>query len=337
MQKLAGNEAVSGEHAPGDGSAQQNATPLLAQTALARAENIRAAATVRLGKVAAYNSAAATAMDSYREMRTHYAANWAVGWDRHTRKLAEGNVAAARENLIEGLVIGTLAAVVITAGASAVFTGLAAAEAFSAGWWVFNVGTNSASSVIGTGAAALVGRPSVPSAVEGRRDKEADGWKKVAGAEQAARSVAGIAPKLGLELGNAEYCVAQVKAHLEGGKGADMSWDQTLSMVSTLSSWELGLGTLDAELDTKLAAMTEFGQAVRDFVVPDGADLEKQIWRAWMSTLDDETDEALDQDEIQRYLEKLELIPKTIYLTDEDQHRAVRAAKAQLANAVIPP
>jgi hypothetical protein len=52
-----------------------------------------------------------------------------------------------------------------------------------------------------------------------------------------------------------------------------------------------------------------------------------------MSTLDDTTDEALDQDVIQRYLVRLGLIPDHIYVTHEDQHRAVAAARAHISQA----
>jgi len=52
-----------------------------------------------------------------------------------------------------------------------------------------------------------------------------------------------------------------------------------------------------------------------------------------MSTLDNSTDEALDQDVIQHHLDRLGLIPDYWYMTDEDQHRAVADARAHIANA----
>ena len=88
-----------------------------------------------------------------------------------------------------------------------------------------------------------------------------------------------------------------------------MNWSQTLDMVSTLANWDLQLAAFDGELDSKIAAMTAFGQTAQAFVVPSTDDLEKQIWRAWMSTLSDTTDEALDQDAIQKHLVRLGLIP----------------------------
>lgn len=73
LQQAAGNHAVSGlMTVQRDGPP---ASPALAQTALTRAEVIRAAATVRLGKIAAYNGAADTAIDAYRQMRMQYAAS----------------------------------------------------------------------------------------------------------------------------------------------------------------------------------------------------------------------------------------------------------------------
>lgn len=341
LQRQAGNRAVTALIPRATGTVQRDGetppTPLLAQAALTRAENIRAAATVRLGKVAAYNSTADVAIGAYRDMRTRFATTWGGAWDRHNRKLAEGNEAAASQNFIEGIVIGAAAAVLITAAATVAFPAAAAAAPFTAAWWAFNVGSNTVSSVAGSAAASAVGRPSVAPPTTGKRDAEADGWRKVAEAEHAARAVSAVAPKFGLELGNAEYCIAQVKAQLNGGKGADMNWDKTLDMVSTMANWELGLARFDAEIDSKLEAMTAFGQAAQNFKVPSIDDLEKDIWRAWMSTLDNDTDEALDQDVIQHYLEKLGLIPDYFYMTDEDQHRAVADAKAHLADAGVAP
>lgn len=320
-------------------SAQRDETrpPLpLAQGALNRAEAIRGTATLRLGKVAAYNQSADVAIGQYRDMRTRFAARWGAAWDRHNSKLAEGNEAAASQNLIEGIVIGTVAAVLITAAATAAFPVTAGASMSTATWWAFNAGTNAASSLAGAGVGAVVGRPSVPGPVSGRRDAEADAWRRIAEVEGSARAVAAIAPKFGLELGNAEYSIAQVKAHMDG-RGADMRWDQTLDMVATLSSWETAMTGFDAEIDAKTAAMTAFGQAAAGFQVPSVDDLEKDVWRAWMSTLDNSTDEALDQDVIQRHLVRLGLIPDYFYMTDDDQHRAVRDARAHLASAARPP
>jgi len=114
------------------------------------------------------------------------------------------------------------------------FPAAAAAEAFTATWWAFNVGTNTTSSLVGRGIGSAAGRPSVPGPTTGRCDAEADAWQRIAQVERAARSVAAVAPKFGLELGNAEYCIAQVQAHMDGC-GADMDWEQTLDMVSMLA------------------------------------------------------------------------------------------------------
>ncbi|MGI9823797.1 hypothetical protein [Agromyces sp. Marseille-Q5079] len=335
LQRWAGNRAVANAIAPAivaqrdDGAARPPA-PALAGTALARAEHIRASTTARLANIAVYNGTADAAIGSYREKRTTFATRWGAAWDRHSTKLAEGNEAAASQNLVEGIVIGTLAAVLISAGAAAVFPAAAAASMTTGAFWAFNIGSNAASSVVGGLTASAVGRPSVPGPTAGRRDAEAEGWQRVAAAEQAARAVAATAPKFGLELGNAEYCIAQVQAHIDG-RGGDMTWDETLNMVSTLANWELSVASFDAEITAKTTAMASFGQAAQDFQVPSVDDTEKHIWRGWMSTLDDSSDEALDQDVIQRHLVRLGLIPDHVYMTNEDQHRAVATARAQIA------
>jgi hypothetical protein len=122
LQRLAGNRAVVRSLPISiQRDDDQRPRPALAQTALLRSQDIRAAATVRLGKIAAYNAAADVAIGSYRDMRTRYAVRWGAAWDRHNGKLAEGNEEASSQNLIEGIVIGAAAAVVITAAATVAF------------------------------------------------------------------------------------------------------------------------------------------------------------------------------------------------------------------------
>ncbi|WP_146073749.1 hypothetical protein [Amycolatopsis sp. CA-126428] len=339
LQRTVGNRAVLGAIAEQPHAVQRDGAPgvpIGAETALDRAQQIRAAATVRLGKVAAFNSRADAAIGAYRSMRTGYASSWGAAWDRHSSKLAEGNAEAASQNFIEGIVVGTAAAVLITAAAAVAFPAAAAAAPFTALWWAFNVGSNTVSSVAGSTASGAVGRPSVPAASGGSRDAEADAWQRIAEVERVARAVVAVAPKFGLELGNAEYCIAQVRSHIDQGSG-DMSWDQTLDMVSTLTNWEAGLTAFDAEIDARIDAIGRFGQLATEFHVPSVSDLEKEIWRSWMSTLDNSSDEVLDQDVIQKYLVRLGLIPDYFYMTDDDQHRAVAEARAHVSQASRPP
>jgi len=335
LQQTAGNQAVLGaigRQPPKLQRDDKGEAPLGAETALNRAQEIRMAATARLAKVAAYNSRADTAISSYRAMRTKFATSWGAAWDRHSSKLAEGNEQAASQNFIEGIVVGAAAAVLVTAAAAAAFPAAATAALWTTTWWAFNVGTNVTSSIAGSSAASAIGRPSVPAPTGGKRDAEADAWQGIAEAERAARAVAATAPKFGLELGNAEYCISQVQSHIDHGSG-DMNWDDTLDMVSTLANWEVSLGPFDSEIDAKLDAIAEFGQRAEEFRVPSVDELEKEIWRSWMSRLDDATDEALDQDVIQKHLERLGLIPDYWYMTDEDQHRAVADARAHVSQA----
>lgn len=340
LQRQAGNRAVLQRAAQLGLMVQRDDPPsaapaaapalLLGQSALLRSEAIRAAATVRLAKLALYNSTADTALSSYQDMRTRYATRWGAAWDRHATVLSDGGKQAGTQNLIEGVVIGAVAAVLISAAAAAVFTTAAAAKVTTGTFWAFNIATNTTSSLAGAGIATAVGRPSVPGPTSGRRDEEANAWRRVAELERSARTVASLAPGIGLELGNAEYCIAQVRSHLEQGRG-DMTWDQTLNMTATLSGWETRLAPFDAELDQKTAAMAAFGAAAQAFEVPSIQDLEKEIWYSWMSTLDNASDEALDQDHIQQHLVGLHLIPDHFYMTDQDQHDAVAAARAHVS------
>ena len=182
--------------------------------------------------------------------------------------------------------------------------------------------------------ATAVGRPSVPGPSAGRRDAEADAWQAIAGVEESARNVATLAPRFGLELGNAEYSIAQVQAHIDGGT-TDMNWDQTLDMVSTLANWERGMANFDGQLDGATTGMIGFDTAIAAWEVPDIDRLEREIWYAWMAQLSD--DEVLDQDTIQHYLVRLGLIPDYFYMSDEDQHRAVADARRHVAAAAAPP
>jgi hypothetical protein len=103
-------------------------------------------------------------------------------------------------------------------------------------------------------------------------------------------------------------------------------------MVSTLAGWETGLGAFDRQLDGKIETMSTFSRVVADFKVPSAREMESHIWRVWMSKLDNESDEVLDQNVIQKHLVRLGLLPDTWYLTDKNQHEAVAAAKEHLSS-----
>jgi hypothetical protein len=120
-------------------------------------------------------------------------------------------------------------------------------------------------------------RPSVHATADHRSaGRRADAWQRIAQVQTTARAVAAVAPKFGLELGNAEYCIAQVQSLIDTGTG-DMNWDHTLDMVSTLANWENGLARFDAEIDAKLEAMAAFGEAAQNYRVLSIDDLEKDL------------------------------------------------------------
>lgn len=351
IQRTAGNRAAAGlvarqgpEQSPGRGpdpeptpvqrNGEPHDPPPLSGAALTRAQTIRGTAQARLLGVGAYNTIADRTIASYREKRTSYASRWGRAWERHSTILSQAGAEAATENMVEGVVIGVVAGLVIAAAATVAFPAAAGAAAFSAGWWAFNVGTGVASGLAGTGAGAVVGRPDVGGPTSGRRDAEADAWQAIAQVESSARAVASIAPKFGLELGNAEYSIAQVQAHIDGGT-TDMNWDETLTMVSTLANWENSLSDFDGQLDGATTGMSGFDAAIAAWEVPTTDRLEHEIWYAWMAQLRD--DEVLDQDAIQHHLVRLGLIPDYIYMSDEDQHRAVADARSHLAEANRPP
>jgi len=334
LQRTVGNQAVArllspaapvpvqrnGEREPPPGSS----------VALERANRIRASASSRLLKVAAYNEAADGAIRVYRDKRLAFADRWGRAWTQHNTVLQAAGEEAATENLVEGIVIGVVAGLLIAAAAAAAFPAAGAAAAFSGTWWAFNVGKAVTATAVATGAREAVGRPAVPGPSSGRRDAAADAWKAIAAVEKSARNVAKTAPKFGLELGNAEYAIAQVQAHIDGGT-TDMNWDQTLQMASTLANWETGLAGFDSAIDGKLEAMTSFRTAAEQFEIPPLNQLEKEIWYAWMTKIRD--DEVLDQDTIQKHLVRLGIIPDYTYFSDEDQHRAVRDARAHVEEA----
>ena len=337
LQRAAGNRAVARAIAVQRQAAvaqrepaAETSAPFGASTALDRAKAIRVTATGRLAKVAAFNAKADTAMTAYRNMRTDFAQSWGAAWQLHSDKLATAREEAADQNEIQSLIVGTVAGVVVAAAAPVLFPTAASAAALSATWWAFNTGSAFADNVLGMEAGKLIERPAPPPPTSGKRDAEADAWRAIARAETSARQVAALAPKFGLELGNAEYSIAQVQAHIDGAT-TDMNWDQTLDMVSTLANWEKGLGPFDAHIDAKIEAMNVFSQVVADFQVPTVREMETHIWRAWMSKLNNESDEALDQGAIQDHLVRLGLLPDTWYLTDNDQHAAVAAAKDHIA------
>lgn len=339
LQRAAGNQAVvaslpSRQTVQRDGDAAgppgDAAGPPGARTELRRLNRMIDQGTERLFKVKAYNGQANSAIPAIRDVQTRFAADWGAAWDRHSSKLAEGNVAAASQNYVQGIVSGIAIGVLLAAALPAMFPAAAAASWKTATFYAFNVGSGALGSAAGAGSDLALSRPSMPAATGGRRDAEADAWQRIAEVEATARSVGNMAPDFGLQLSNAEYCKAQVQSHIDTGTG-DMEWDLTREMVSTLVRWEWELRQFDTQIDGKMEAMAALGAAAQDCVVPSVDDLEKDIWRTWMSTLDDTTDEALDQDVIQKYLVRLGLIPDYFYMTDKDQHRAVAEARAYIA------
>jgi hypothetical protein len=305
--------------------------PFGAATALERAKAIRGVASGRLAKIAAFNAKADTAMSAYRNMRVDFAEAWGAAWQRHSDKLAEGGKQADAQNDVQDFVVGTIAGVVVAAAGLLLFPEAAAAAVLTARWWAFESASSAADNALGMATGSAIERPALPPAPGGKRDAEATAWRTVANAERSARQVGALAPKFGLQLGNAEYSIAQVQAHIDGAT-TDMNWDQTLDMVSTLAGWETGLGAFDRQLDGKIETMSTFNRVVADFKVPSAREMESHIWRVWMSRLDNESDEVLDQNVIQKHLVRLGLLPDTWYLTDKNQHEAVAAAKEHLSS-----
>ena len=329
--------AIQRDNPPGGAA---HTPPFGSETALSRSQAIRTTVTGRLLKVAAYNSAADTAIQTFRNKRTEFASRWGAAWDRHNNILTAAGKEAASENMVEGIVIGVVAGVLVAAAAAALWPAAGALAVSSAGWWAFNTAVGAAGTGVGTAAAAVVARPDVQGPIGGRSDAAADAWRSIAEVERSARNVATVAPKFGLELGNAEYCIAQVQAHIDGGT-TDMGWADTLDMVSTLANWENGAQAFDNEIDGKKEAIDRLGSEAQAFEVPDINRLEREIWLAWITHLTD--DEVLDQDAIQRHLDSIGVLGRGgiydygIYMTDEDQHNIVRAARAHVSEASQPP
>lgn len=330
-----GTTATAGPATAGtDGSAG----PIGAATALSSAQSIQGAVTARLLKVAGYNAAANTAIAAYRDKRTAYAAAWGAAWERHRGVLAQAKKDADSENLVEGIVIGAVASVVVAAVGAAAFPAAAAAEAFTGTWWVFNAGTAVVSSGAGTGVSSLATASDPGAPAGGKNDATADAWQAVSGVEDAARSVAAIAPRFGLELGNAEYSIAQVQAAIAGSP-TDMSWDQTLQMVSTLMNWENTLSPFDSEIDLRLEGMIAFGNAAQAWTTPTADSLEPEIWRAWLSNLTDKDvlGHHLFGNPVHDRLVKLGLLTDSWWVSDADKDKAIADAKAHLASAAPGP
>ncbi len=119
----------------------------MSEVARSRSEQIRANASVRLLKVAAYNAVADRAIASYRAKQLEFAQRWGAAWDRHNTVLVRGGEQAAKENFIEGLVVGVVASALDAAAGAALFPAAAAAELWSGTWFVFNAGASVASRV----------------------------------------------------------------------------------------------------------------------------------------------------------------------------------------------
>jgi hypothetical protein len=294
--------------------------------------------TARLLKIAGYNTAANTAIGAYRDKRTAYATAWGAAWERHKATLAAAGAQAAQENLVEGVVIGVVASVLIAAAGTALFPAAASAAAFSSTWTAFSAGTSAISSVAGTGAALAVAVPDPGAPVSGKSDASNAAWQAVSGVEDAARSVGAVAPRFGLELGNAEYAIAQVQAAIAGAK-TDMNWDMTLQMVSTLMQWEQGLAAFDGEIDAKLQAMLAFGAAAAAWPAATPDSLEVEIWSAWLAQLTDKDilGHRLFGNAVHDKLVALGLLSDTWWVTDADKDKAIAGAKAHAAAAAGPP
>jgi hypothetical protein len=324
----------------GGAAGSGGAPPPGADTALSSAQNIQGTATARLLKVAGYNTAADTAISAYRDKRTAYAAAWGAAWERHKATLSAASAEAANENLVEGVVIGVVASMVIAAAGAAIFPEAAAAAAFSGTWTTFNAGTSVVSGLGGTLAALPLAVPDPGGPKTGASDASADAWQAVSGVEDAARSVSAVAPRFGLELGNAEYAIAQVQATIAGSK-TDMNWDMTLQMVSTLMQWEQGVADFDGQIEAKLQGMMTFGGAVQAWPASTPDILEKEIWTAWLASLSDKEKDLLGHrlfgNAVHDKLVALGLLSDTWWVSDSDKDKAVAGAKAHVAAAAAPP
>ena len=93
--------------------------------------------------------------------------------------------------------------------------------------------------------------------------------------------------------------IAQVNGHLYGG-ATELSWDDTLSLVSTLMSRDRSLSDLEERVNAARDSMQRLEEEAQNMRVPSQSQLENDIWVLWISQLSDPN--MLDNDEIEDYL-----------------------------------
>lgn len=328
-------QAVQREGEGGGGGQGGGPNLIFAETAKKNAERVRDNTAGLVAQVALYDAAANLAFAAYQPKRMATSRNYRDAFAKHTNVLGQAKLAAERQNLIVGVVIGAVASAVVGVAAAAVLpASVLSAAAFSAATITSVSAQGVISSAAGTAISSAVATDTNFDAAGSANDEELDAWKTMAQLQEQARKVSTLGAKLGYLLGNAEYAIAQVNAHVDGGK-PEMGWADTLTLVTDMMDIDKSTSRLTEPLKEATGKMGELKSTAENMEVPSVDALERQIWIVWISGLTNS--DLLDRDAIEDHLHAIGVLGKNSILgvdfgrwtTEDDEKEAIAAAKTK--------
>jgi len=304
-------------------------------------ETVRAEGLVRMGKLSLLERDTNDAIGAVKGQLLAVSKTYDAAYKRYADVIAKAKQEAQSQqewtDIFVGIAIGVLVGVCIEGVAAAVavdavatvaakgLKALAKTAAKEAGGEVVEAGGGVLAKV--SGAFEVAGKDLEPGGLKPEILKMTI-WKELTKLHEQAPRIGGQALNQALLMSNAEYAIGEIKAHVSGGKGADLSEDDAVKLAVDVLAGGKSAKDVDKAIDTareKFAAMKKQGGVESTYTADQ---MEKDIWVLWMASLKKDSN-ILDIDAIEKHLAALGLVDFGSYTSDDDENEAIDAARGK--------
>ncbi|MGL4511487.1 MAG: hypothetical protein ACRCT8_00210 [Lacipirellulaceae bacterium] len=255
----------------------------------------------------------------------------------YSAAIKAGGAEADNQEMWKNIVIGTAASVAIAAvGAVALPAAVAGASLAKAPamWAAYNVGSNAIASGGGAALGELtkIGKDGLDPARDiSPETQQLRVWKRFAevGKQVATLSKSGANTVLANDAAN--YAIAEVRRHLEGGR-PDHTVEETVDLVTSVVDYHQAVSSL--KLASATTSLKSAKTKVAGMKLKTAKEMEQDIWVLWMSSLAADSG-VLDYDAIEDRLTAIGVLGPSSrlgvdfgsYTSDADEAQAIKAAK----------
>lgn len=270
--------------------------------------------------------------------------HYRTAYGRYETAINAARASAQTQEMIQGVVIGALASVLVAAAAPLVLPAATVeAAAFTGTWWAVQGTSAAISSAGGTAVASALDvtgsdlQPGglAPSTLESRI------WHTLNDLNASINNLTSRSFELYM-LGTAsEYLLGEIRRHTEGGN-PDMDEESVLDAVGDILAADRSFAALDRQLQQRINRLESAETAVQNFAAGSTSErrLEQDIWIIWMDSLAYSESDILDRDAIENRLHNIGVLgtPSRLnvdfgeyWTSEEDELNALRAAGPEAA------